>query len=251
MADEPFVMLSLKGDKAKKLAHAITNKSADKILTYLANEKDASESQIAKALKLPVSTVNYTMKVLVDAKLVVAEEYHYSQKGREVSHYSLANQFIIISPNPMWDIKEKLKHILPMTVVAGGVAWLLQQIQKPYYIIKDIIPQAARETVQESVTKAPAAFADAEAETVAIDALTQGIASDAPRMAGEVAPLAQKVALQSAPQEVIKETVTTITHPAPDIVQQAITPDVGLYFFGGFLLAVFLYLIYTYFKSKK
>lgn len=130
MSEEPFVMISLKDNKAKKLANALTNKSADKILKYLANKKDATEAQIAKALKLPVSTVNYTMKVLVDAKLVVADEYSYSEKGREVNHYKLAKKYIIIAPDEETEtFLDKLKKYVPafaITIGAGGLLRLYQ-----------------------------------------------------------------------------------------------------------------------------
>jgi len=129
MGDEPFVMLSLKGDKAKKLAHALTNKSADKILTYLANKKSATESQVAKALKLPVSTVNYTMKVLVEAKLVVAEEYHYSTKGREVNHYKLAKKYIIIAPDDDENFFQRIKKYVPAFGITIGVAGIIRFFQ--------------------------------------------------------------------------------------------------------------------------
>jgi DNA-binding transcriptional ArsR family regulator len=130
MSDEPFVMLSLKGDKAKKLAHALTNKSADKILAFLANKKDATESQIAKSLKLPVSTVNYTMKVLVEAKLVVAEEYHYSEKGREVNHFKLAKKYIIIAPDDEDEgFFQRMKKYVPAFAVTIGVAGVFKLFQ--------------------------------------------------------------------------------------------------------------------------
>ena len=127
MTDEPFIMLSLKDDKAKKLAHALTNKSANKILTYLANHEGASEAEIAKELNLPVSTVNYTMKVLIEAKLAVADEYSYSKKGREVNHYKLAKKYIIIAPDEEKEgFFDRMKKLLPAATIAVAGAGIVR-----------------------------------------------------------------------------------------------------------------------------
>lgn len=127
MSEEPFVMLSLKDDKAKKLAHALTNKSANKILTYLANHEGASEAEIAKELNLPVSTVNYTMKVLIEARLAVADEYSYSKKGREVNHYRLAKKYIIIAPDEEREtFFDRMKKLLPAATIAVAGAGIVR-----------------------------------------------------------------------------------------------------------------------------
>ncbi|MFQ5620892.1 MAG: ArsR/SmtB family transcription factor [Candidatus Nanoarchaeia archaeon] len=255
---DTFMLVSLQEKQSKQLATVLANPTARKILDYLAKHSKATETSLASKLKIPLSTVHYNLKQLVKGHLVKAEEYHYSQKGREVSHYSLANKYIIISPRPMWDIREKLKHVLPITIVAGGVAWFLQMLQRPYYIVQDIIPKAARETIQETVTKVPFADVDdvakaaidvgvEETKRAAFDMATDSIAQGAPAVSQKIAALST----QPASQEVIKETVRTVTHPAPEIVQQAFTANVGLYFFAGFLVAVVLYLLYDYYKSKK
>ena len=98
MTKKSFLLVSLKEDKAKKLAEVISNKTCRKILDYLADKKDATESAIAKDLNIPISTVHYNMKALMTARLVKSDEYHYSEKGKEVSHYRLANQYVIIAP---------------------------------------------------------------------------------------------------------------------------------------------------------
>lgn len=119
MADEPFIMLSLKEDKAKKLANVLTNKSASKILSHLAKHDGATETEIAEALKLPLSTVNYNMKAMVEAKLVTAPEYHYSSRGKEVNHYSLARKYIIIAPDDEQGFWDKIKKYVPIAAVAA------------------------------------------------------------------------------------------------------------------------------------
>ena len=91
MAKNSFLLVSLKEDKAKELAQVISNASCRKILDYLAEKEDATETELAKKLGIPISTVHYNLKHLVKGGLVIVDEFHYSEKGKEVNHYKLAN----------------------------------------------------------------------------------------------------------------------------------------------------------------
>jgi DNA-binding transcriptional ArsR family regulator len=122
MADKSFVLLSLKDDKAKELSKVLGNATCRKILDYIASKGDATETQISKDLKVPISTVNYNMKLLSDNGIVSANEYHYSEKGKEVIHYKLKNRYIIIAPNSdesESSIMKKLRGIIPGVIVLG------------------------------------------------------------------------------------------------------------------------------------
>ncbi len=146
MSEQPFVLLSLKDDKAKKLAHALTNKSANKILTYLANHEGSSEAEIAKELKIPISTVNYTMKVLIEAKLAVADEYSYSKKGREVNHYKLAKKYIIIAPDEKENFFDRMKKLLPAATIAvagAGIVRLWQLLSSESAVMETTMARSA------------------------------------------------------------------------------------------------------------
>ncbi len=127
MPDEPFMLVSLEEAKAKKLAQVLNNETCTKILNYLARGKDGTETEISEALKLPLSTVHYNLKQLVDSRLVVADEYHYSAKGREVNHYKLANKYIIIAPQEEREsFMKKLRQFLPAAAITAGVAIILK-----------------------------------------------------------------------------------------------------------------------------
>ena len=90
------MIFDLQEDKAKKLAQVVTNDSCRKILDYLA-DKEATETDLAEKLGLPMSTVHYNLSQLVGTGLIIADEFHYSKKGKEVNHYKLANKYIIIA----------------------------------------------------------------------------------------------------------------------------------------------------------
>jgi DNA-binding transcriptional ArsR family regulator len=153
MAKEKFVLVSLQEDKAKRLAQAITNESCRKILDYLA-DKEATESELSETLEIPLSTVHYNLKQLMDSGLVSSEEYHYSEKGKEVNHYRLANKYIIIASKSVWGIKEKLRSILPVVLIVSAAAGLIQVFSK--YLVRPATPvfSASRQMAEKEAADA-------------------------------------------------------------------------------------------------
>ena len=137
MADEnSFLLVNLKEESSKDIAKVIGSDTCRKILDFLANNADSTETEISDKLNLPISTVHYNLKHLVKGNLVIADEYHYSEKGKEVSHYKLANKFIIIAPQETKENKnifQKLKDIIPLsifTVIAAGILFIQQITNK-------------------------------------------------------------------------------------------------------------------------
>jgi DNA-binding transcriptional ArsR family regulator len=123
--EETFIMVSLKESKAKKLAQVISSETCRKILDHLAKKK-ATETELAKELDIPISTVHYNLRHLLASKLVEADEFHYSEKGKEVNHYSLANKYVIITPKePSESFREKLKSLIPAISVIGLATLIL------------------------------------------------------------------------------------------------------------------------------
>jgi predicted ArsR family transcriptional regulator len=127
MSEESFLLVSLKEDKAKELAQVLTNDTSRKILDYLSKKGDATETEISKELGLPASTVNYNMKHLTQAGLVSDDKFHYSEKGKEVVHYTLTNKFVIIAPTHVEGLRDKLAKILPVVAVVAGAAYLISR----------------------------------------------------------------------------------------------------------------------------
>ena len=125
---ESFLLVSLNESKAKELAQVVTNDTCRNMLDFL-TEREATESEIAKEMALPISTVHYNLQQLIKGGLVVAEEFHYSEKGKTVNHYKLANKFIIIAPKSTWGLKEKLRKILPIAGITVAAAAAVQFAQ--------------------------------------------------------------------------------------------------------------------------
>jgi DNA-binding transcriptional ArsR family regulator len=155
MPEDSFVLISLKDDKAKKLGELLGNPTAKRILELLA-KKEYTATDIAKELQLPLSTIHYNLTNLEEGKLVKADEYHYSAKGKEVKHYKLANKMVIITPDqPSESIIAKLKKILPVAVIAATVTtavqwyWNLPKGQTTEAAMLMTAPMRAAETVVE------------------------------------------------------------------------------------------------------
>lgn len=140
MPKKNFILLSMEDDKIKKVSNVISNDSCRKILDYLSN-KDATESELASKLSIPISTVHYNLQQLMETGLIEAKEFHYSEKGKEVQHYRLANKYIIIAPKKTFGIKEKLKSILPVVLIVSGTALVIQLISK--YISRTSVSEQA------------------------------------------------------------------------------------------------------------
>lgn len=111
MTEDSFILMNLKD--SKEVTAAMQNDTAQKILDFL-TKGDATETIIAQELGIPLSTAHYNLQQLKKAKLVKTSEYHYSKKGKEVLHYSLAKKLIIIAPGGNEsNLKSLLKKVLP------------------------------------------------------------------------------------------------------------------------------------------
>lgn len=148
-----FLLVDLNDKKTKKLAETITSSTSRNILSYLA-ESNSTEGKISKKLDLPISTVHYHMQKLVEAGLVKIKGFTYSEKGREINHYELANQYIIIAPTKTEGIKEKLKNILPIAILMSGASLLIRMVEKKEIVMQKTLV-ATPETMARAVDMAP------------------------------------------------------------------------------------------------
>ena len=131
MPKEPFLLLSLQEEQAKRLAQVISNDTSRKILDYLARQKDATETQMAKELHLPLSTIHYNIQQLLQGRLIEAEEFHYSPKGKEVNHYRLANRYIIIAPAATFGFRQRLRSVIPALLLALASTAAIRLLTRP------------------------------------------------------------------------------------------------------------------------
>lgn len=116
---------------AKELIKTISNNTSQLIIDYIKKNKGATATQIVKDLNIPASTVHYNISALVKAKILNDESFHYSSKGKIVSHYELSDQVIVIVPNSnKADLTTQLKTLLPgiFGLAAISVIWIISKI---------------------------------------------------------------------------------------------------------------------------
>ncbi len=161
--ENTFLLVSLDEEKAKKLANVIGSEACRKILDYLAN-RSATETQISNELVMPLSTVHYNVQQLLRAGLVKADEFHYSEKGREVEHYSIANKYIIIAPKTTEGLASKLKRILPVFAIVAATGIALQIFSGYGKTAQGFVAEKGAMAAQEAARIAPDGIPVAVAE---------------------------------------------------------------------------------------
>lgn len=106
------IVIDLDDPRSDRIADAISNKTSKKILSVLA-EKEMSGSEVASKLGLPINTVTYNLKNLVESGLIEkTNRIFWSSKGKKMEIYKISNKRIVISPKSM------IKGIIPALVVS-------------------------------------------------------------------------------------------------------------------------------------
>ena len=136
---DKFIMISLDDEKTKNIADVLGNKTAKKILDFLAEAAETSEQDLSRALNVPINTIEYNLKKLLDAGLVEkAKNFFWSRKGRKIDMYKLARKHIVISHKTKPSLS-KLKSIVPTALISGVIVWIV------YYFVR----------AKEAVVRAP------------------------------------------------------------------------------------------------
>jgi len=229
---ESFLLVNLQEDQAKHLAQIVSNDSCRKILDYLSDKENATETDISNSLAIPISTVHYNLQALVKGNLVEAEEFHYSEKGKEVLHYNLANKFIIIAPKSTFGLKEKLRSILPVGAVCLGAAAILQWFQK-------FLPTSVGESAAQPLMAAtPLATNAGESMVESVPLLAKGAV--------------ESVSYDTANEIVVEGVNQSFTSQVVEVVKEpSFWQSSALWFLIGAVSALVLYLLFSYLFRKK
>jgi DNA-binding transcriptional ArsR family regulator len=155
MTDEPYLLVSLDEEKSKTLAQVLSNDTARKILDHLSKKEHATETDISKDLKVPLSTVHYNLDLLVKADLVSNQSFTYSEKGKEIVHYVLSNKYVIIAPKRTDFLKEKLRQFLPVLLITTGISLGIKyflRAQQTVYAAAPMLQKAAADSSEAVAT---------------------------------------------------------------------------------------------------
>ncbi len=131
MVDEDkFIMVSLDDEKSKAVAEVLSSKTCKSIIGYLAENKEASEKDLSDKLNIPLNTIEYNLKKLIESGFVQKRKnFFWSKKGKKIAMYELSNKSIIISHKK--PTKEKIKSIVPtviLTSVGAFAIWAYEKI---------------------------------------------------------------------------------------------------------------------------
>lgn len=242
-----FLLVSLQEKEAKKLAQIVSNDTCRKILEYL-GEHESTETELAQKLNLAISTVHYNLQALQKGGLVESKEFHYSEKGREVSHYKLANKYIIIAPKATFGLKEKLRNILPIGIIALGAAIIIEWSRRLFGGFGSVgkapvLSQIASEKAADGAANATIAIPEGVASFGAAGNVTTS------NLGAEAVNATTDAVYKSGIKEVV-------TRGASEGVQaftagQSIWTSPGLWLIIGVVFGLGLYLLITYIKSRK
>ena len=237
MNENNYVLLSLGDEKSKHISQSISNKSARKILAYLSNRKDASETEISEKLKIKLTTVHYNLQNLKKSGLIERKHFKWSPKGNKIYFYSLANKFIVIAPKKS-SFQEALKKILPVALVATTAGIILRAYNSNFVQSFSKLDLVSSKNIEKITPISTGTF---ETTRIVSEAST----------AGGFAPMALGV-----PEvETITNVTTTFnkTVETLDISQvnnYVLIPDYAMFFLMGAWFVIILMILYSVIKKK-
>jgi len=126
MNEKKYILISMEDERSKHLADVLGNKTCKKIIELLTEKSELSEKDISDNLKLPINTIEYNLKKLIQTELIErTKNFFWSKKGKRITTYQLSNKSIIISPKYN-KINSKIKSILPVALISVLGALLIK-----------------------------------------------------------------------------------------------------------------------------
>jgi len=113
---EKYLLFNLEDEKSKKLGEVISNETCKKIVNSLA-EKEMSETEISQGLGIPLNTVEYNLKKLIEAGIIEKSKHWWSVKGKKIETYKVVNKIILIAPKKT--MAGRFKTFLPVLIISA------------------------------------------------------------------------------------------------------------------------------------
>ncbi len=139
---------------AEKVAKMLSQKTAQQIIDFIANHTGCTTTEIAKGLTIPLSTVHYNLKGLIKAKIIDDSSFHYSSKGKEVTHYELMKKIIVIVPKNEPSLLAQLTTVLPgllLVAIIGAIAFGKNLLNKTVNMFSKEIQTVAKAGADSSI----------------------------------------------------------------------------------------------------
>lgn len=131
MEKDNYLLVSLDDEKSKSIAEVIGSKTCKKIINYLSETKEASQKDLSVELKVPLNTIEYNIKKLLETGFIKkTKNFFWSKKGKKIVMYELSKKSVIISQDKK--ISNKIKSILPAFILSAAgtfAVWVYEQTQ--------------------------------------------------------------------------------------------------------------------------
>lgn len=132
MDENHFMLVSLEDSKSKSISEVLGSKTCKKIISYLSERKEASQKDLSNALTIPMNTLDYNIKKLVDSGFIQKRKnFFWSKKGKKIVMYELSNKSIVISPKK--SPSQKIKSILPAFILTAAGTFAIWTYEKIKY----------------------------------------------------------------------------------------------------------------------
>jgi DNA-binding HxlR family transcriptional regulator len=132
MDENHFILISLEDSKSKSISEVLGSKTCKKIIGYLSEKKEASQKDLSDALTIPMNTLDYNIKKLLDSGFIQKRKnFFWSQKGKKIVMYELSNKSIVISPKK--SPSQKFKSILPALILTAAGTFAVWAYEKITY----------------------------------------------------------------------------------------------------------------------
>lgn len=111
-------------ERAQKIARAMASQTANEVIQAF-SAGPMTSSEVARQMEIPITTASYHIDNLLGAGLIEVTETRWSEKGREVKVYGLANQVLIIAPqdSDLRSVLKKYATLFGIVVLASLGLW--------------------------------------------------------------------------------------------------------------------------------
>lgn len=167
MDENHFMLISLEDSKSKAISEVLGSKTCKKIIGYLSERKEASQKDLSNALTIPMNTLDYNIKKLLDSGFIQKRKnFFWSKKGKKIVMYELSNKSIVISPKK--SSSQKFKSILPafiLTAVGTFAVWTYEKISYAEQYARENIVTPTIDSSQNILMKGAEAASSAGIQT--------------------------------------------------------------------------------------
>jgi len=117
--DANVMIIPLSDDRLKKIARALSNKTAVTVLQKLV-EKPMSATELSENLKIPLTTIEYSINALLEAELIKVDRVKFSRKRRDIKYYAPVKRALIFAPEKTEKgVLGLLKKALPFLIIVA------------------------------------------------------------------------------------------------------------------------------------